>query len=72
MAPGEMLECTFRRYIENKYHWYNMTIHVSELEPSVAVVFERDITASGVDINQTISKAEHDGLTDLFNIEKYG
>ena len=69
---GEMLECTFRRYIENKYHWYNMTIHVSELEPSVAVVFERDITASGLDINQTISKAEHDGLTDLFNIEKYG
>lgn len=72
MVPGEVLECTFRRYIENKYHWYNVTIHVSELEPSVAVVFERDITTSGVDINQTISKAEHDGLTDLFNIEKYG
>ncbi len=71
MNPGDVISGTFRRYIDNKYQWYNVSVHVSDVEPSIAVVFARNISSSGFETNQIMSKAEHDDLTDLFNIEKY-
>lgn len=71
MAPGDVLEYTFRRYEDNRYQWFNVSIHISDVEPSIAVAFVKNITNSGVNTSAVMRKAEHDGLTDLFNIEKY-
>lgn len=71
MNPGDVIEHSFRRYVNNKYHWYTVSVHVSEFEPSIAVIFARDITSSSVGVNQLMAKAEHDAVTGLFNVEKY-
>ncbi|MBQ1629588.1 MAG: diguanylate cyclase [Treponema sp.] len=71
MSPGEVLEYTFRRYEENKYQWFSVSIHISSVEPSIAVAFARNISSSSSESNQVVYRAEHDDLTDLFNIEKY-
>lgn len=71
MNPGDVIEHSFRRYIDDKYHWFTVSVHVSEFEPSIAVIFARDVTSSSYDVNQLMAKAEHDEVTGLFNVEKY-
>lgn len=71
MNPGDVIEHSFRSYVNDKYHWYTVSVHVSEFEPSIAVIFARDITSSSVGVNQIMAKAEHDAVTGLFNVEKY-